>query len=177
MLILRELTYDDLKNLNSMRNDTDIVSQLVSPFRFVNYETDRKWFESYMSSRNQNVRCVLCDNAEQSIPLAYAGLLDIDSISRSALFYIQIAREHQGKKYGTAATNLILQHGFNNLNLNRIELTVLEYNERAINLYEKTGFKKEGIKREAVYKNGKYENLVFMSILKNEFYVKPTMGV
>lgn len=169
MLTLREISHDDLTDINKMRNDIEIVSCLVAPFRYINYDTDQKWFEDYMKNRSHNVRCVLCAKDEPANILGYVGLLNIDYISRKSDFYIQIAKKNQGKKYGYTAIVLILQHAFYNLNLNRVELVVLEYNERAIRLYEKAGFKKEGLQRQAVYKNGKYENLIFMAILKEDF--------
>lgn len=43
----------------------------------------------------------------------------------------------------------MLNHAFNNLNLQRVELSVLEYNKVAIHLYEKSGFKYEGRKKES----------------------------
>ena len=45
----------------------------------------------------------------------------------------------------------------------------MEYNERAIHVYEKLGFKEVGRKREAHYLQGKYHNIVVMDILKREF--------
>ena len=55
------------------------------------------------------------------------------------------------------------------MNMQRIELNVLEDNQRAIHLYEKVGFVKEGIKRRAKYKNGKFVNMLNYSILKDEY--------
>ena len=78
-------------------------------------------------------------------------------------------KRNYDKGYGTEATKLMLNHAFNNLNLNRIYLKVLEDNPRAIKIYDKCGFKKEGVLRSAVYKNGSYKNLIIMSILKEEF--------
>ena len=52
--------------------------------------------------------------------------------------------------------------------MNRLWLSVLEYNLRAINLYKKIGFTQEGVSREAIFKNGKFENYVMMSLLKSD---------
>jgi len=74
-----------------------------------------------------------------------------------------------GKGIGYFATTEILNHAFNNINLNRIELGVLESNARALKLYEKVGFKREGVKHQSIYKNGKFVDMIIMAILKEEF--------
>ena len=47
----------------------------------------------------------------------------------------------------------------------RIELTVMEHNERAIALYTKRGFETEGIKRDYLRIDGAYVNELYMSKL------------
>ncbi len=98
------------------------------------------------------------------------GFFRLDYKNRSAEFGIMIGDKscwNQG--YGTEAVRLLLNLGFNTLNLNRIHLRVLENNPRAIRAYEKAGFTHEGRQRQAEYKDGKYVDLLVMSILKSEF--------
>jgi len=63
----------------------------------------------------------------------------------------------------------MIKFGFEELNLNRICLSVIESNIKAIKLYEKVGFMQEGILREAQFKNNKFLNMVIMAILKSEY--------
>ncbi|HSB66380.1 MAG TPA: GNAT family protein [Anaerolineales bacterium] len=98
------------------------------------------------------------------------GFFRYDQRNRSAEFGIMIGDKscwNQG--YGTEAVRLLVQHGFNTLNLNRIYLRVLESNPRAIRAYEKAGFTHEGRQRQAEFKEGRYLDLLVMSILKDEF--------
>ena len=77
--------------------------------------------------------------------------------------------------YGTESLRLLLDYGFNYLNLNNIHLGVKAFNERAIACYKKVGFKEYGRRREAYFLNGKYYDHVFMDILAREFkgnYIK-----
>jgi ribosomal-protein-alanine N-acetyltransferase len=74
-----------------------------------------------------------------------------------------------GKGLGTEITQLILQFAFEELNLYRVDLRVLEYNHRAIACYEKCGFVKEGIEREGALIENKFETDVLMSILEREY--------
>lgn len=58
---------------------------------------------------------------------------------------------------------------FFNMNLNRVELTVIENNKRAIHLYEKNGFVYEGRKRKARYKGGKFMDMLMYAVLRDDF--------
>ena len=102
------------------------------------------------------------------------GDIDIDVInnwgSRDAFVGLGIyERENWGKGYGTDAMRLIVQFGFIELNLRRITLTVFEYNPRAIRSYEKCGFQVEGRMRGRILKDNKRWDLLFMSILRDEW--------
>ena len=77
--------------------------------------------------------------------------------------------KNRGKDIGYFTTIEILNHAFNNMNLIRIELGVLESNTRALKLYKKVGFKREGVKHQSIYKNGKFVDMIMMAILKEEF--------
>lgn len=97
---------------------------------------------------------------DDNIILGMISLTSINYLNQSAELHILIGDfENQGKGIGTLAVKEILNHGFNNLNLNRIQLNVLVYNDIAIKLYVKCGFKLEGKKRQAVYKNGKFVDM------------------
>lgn len=74
-----------------------------------------------------------------------------------------------GRGLGTEITQLILHYAFEELNLHRVDLRVLEYNKRAIKCYKKCGFIQEGVEREGALIEGKYETDVFMSILDREY--------
>jgi len=68
---------------------------------------------------------------------------------------------------------LLLQHGFNSLNLHRIWLQVYAKNPRGIRAYEKAGFTYEGKFRQAHYQHGQYYDVHLMSILKAEWQAMP----
>ena len=131
-------------------------------------EVDLLWFENYMHNRESSIRCSIINQENQVLGLV--SLTGIDRLNQSAVFHIMIGNSiHRGKGIGSFSTKEILRHAFFDMNLNRVELSVLDCNKRAIWMYEKVGFKKEGTKRDAVYKNGKFCNSIMMSILKNEF--------
>ena len=105
--------------------------------------------------------------------LGNIGLVNIKNINRTAEMGVFIGdKEYLSKGYGSEAIMLILDYGFNFLNLNNIMLKAFSFNERAIKAYEKCGFKIFGIWKEAVYFNGEYVDDVYMNILKKDFNAK-----
>lgn len=96
--------------------------------------------------------------------------LTVDEHNHKAKFAVGIFNPaYWNKGIGTRVTEAVLQYGFKQLNLHRIYLVVLKYNERGIKSYLKAGFVIEGEEREAALINGKYETDVHMSILREEY--------
>lgn len=171
MYKLRELERKDLERINKWRNDSELIELLGAPYRFINLEVDIKWYENYMGNRGSAIRCAIIQEDSDEI-LGLVSLVSINYMNQSAEFHIMIGdKENQGKGIGTFAVNAMLEHAFNNMNLRRIELSVLESNERAKALYKKCGFVYEGTKRQAKYKKGKFVDISYYSILKEEFKV------
>ena len=168
MYKLRELERKDIPAINSWRNDKELIKNLGAPFRFINADVDNAWYDSYMSSRNNTIRCSVVDEKDNILGLV--SLTNIDRINQSAVIHIMVGNaENRGKGIGSFAMKEMLDHAFDDMNLRRIELSVLTENTRALALYTKLGFQIEGEKREAVYKDNEYKNMYIMSILKNEY--------
>lgn len=176
MYILREIEKTDMPVINKWRKDPELIQKLCAPYRYINQEVDDAWFDNYIKSRDSAVRCAIVQTDINKV-IGCVYLLNIDWTSRCADFGIMIGeKDNQGKGAGTFAVKAILDHAFFNLNLHRIQLEVLEHNERAIQLYHKFGFQKEGVKREALFKNGVYVNLIAMAVLRKEYHSDRTKG-
>jgi len=70
--------------------------------------------------------------------------------------------------YGTDTMRTACRFGFEMMNLHRIELEVIDGNDRARHVYEKVGFRVEGCRRQAHYKFGRYHDVVVMGLLEGE---------
>lgn len=170
---LRELSRADLPLLNGWRNDREAQQWLVSPFRFIAEEVDAKWYDGYIGARSNSIRLAICESLSGKF-VGVVYLLGIDWISRSGDFGILIGdTSAQGKGAGEFATRTLLTHAFSDINLHRVQLSVLAANERAMSLYRKVGFVEEGCARQAVFKDGEYVDLIQMAILAGE-YRNPT---
>lgn len=101
------------------------------------------------------------------------GFIVIHSIewnNRSGMLAMGIGNANdRGKGYGSEALQLILRYAFHELNLNRVGLDVIEYNERGIRAYQKAGFQIEGRIRQGVHRDGKIYDRINMGILRSEW--------
>ena len=167
-VILKELSFSDVKTINQWRNNPELIAKLGSNFRYINLETDEQWFRNYMSSRHNTIRCGIYAESDKLVGVIY--LSNIDHLNQSADLSIMIGDVSQrGKGYGKCAMYQMMKHAFFNLNINRISLKVLTDNIPALRLYEKCGFQREGVLRQTLYKDGEWHDQIIMSILRSEF--------
>jgi RimJ/RimL family protein N-acetyltransferase len=132
---------------------------------------EEKWFEK-MLDRPQDTQPLNIEarDKDEWIKIGNMGLFQIDQRARSAEVGIMIGHKaFWNKGYGTEAITLLLKHGFETLNLNRIMLRVYADNPRAIRCYEKAGFIVEGRLRDARYFDGAYWDILLMSVIKSEW--------
>ena len=108
--------------------------------------------------------------AQERQPEVTVSLDGFNFTDRSAVLGIFIGDDsNRGKGYGKEAIKLLLEYGFNNLNLNNIMLSVYSFNKRAIKVYESLGFKKFGTRHKSHYFKGKFYDEIQMEILKEEY--------
>lgn len=74
-----------------------------------------------------------------------------------------------GKGLGREVIHLVLSHAFGKLGLHRVDLRVLEYNERAIRCYRTCGFVEEGRERESARVGRTWHDDIIMGILAREY--------
>lgn len=97
-------------------------------------------------------------------------LHSVNAQDRRASMAIAIYDPQQLRKgFGSEAIELLLHHAFTELNLHRIGVRVLAYNERAIRAYQKCGFIVEGRERETAFVDGVWHDDLMMGILSREF--------
>ncbi|MCL2508198.1 MAG: GNAT family N-acetyltransferase [Oscillospiraceae bacterium] len=102
--------------------------------------------------------------------IGHISLHDIDHLCRHAFLGIAIGEEkHRNKGYGAEAIRLVLNFGFNTLNLHNIMLSVQADNHAAIACYKKVGFREAGRRREWIFKDRKYIDNLYMDMLSREF--------
>ncbi|MDR0396847.1 MAG: GNAT family N-acetyltransferase [Oscillospiraceae bacterium] len=98
------------------------------------------------------------------------GFHKIDWKNRVGLIGILIGDAGmRGHGYGSDAVRVLCRVGYNEMNLNKLSLTVMADNTAAIRCYSACGFKAEGNLRGEVWREGSYHDLVAMGLLRGEW--------
>lgn len=165
---LRRAEPKDSQALYVYKNDPSIMPLLGGFHSGMSHGDILNWIATH-NSRNDEVLWVVADLENDSC-LGHVGLYKIDYRIRSAEFAILLGKQDRwGQGWGKAITKYVVEYGFTQLNMNRISLTVLENNKRALKLYETFGFVKEGVLRCAQFKDGKYLDLCCYALLRDEY--------
>lgn len=164
-LYLSPISADDAEIYTKWMNDKEVTENLGSYSRMITLNSEKSWIES--NSDDYNFAIVLNEKDEL---IGNVGLVNVNHINQTATLGIFIGeKKNRSKGYGKEAIKLILNYGFNTLNLNNIMLTVYSFNQRAIKTYKKIGFKTFGVRKRSIYKDNLVYDEVYMEILKDEF--------
>ena len=157
---------EDTEKYTKWLNDFNTSDYIGKSGTSVSLEAERKYLEDN-ANKDGLFGIIKLENDEL---IGSCGIENIDNIHRTGTLGIFIGEENEREKgYGTEVIRLLLDYGFNYLNLQNIKLDVLSFNERAIACYKKCGFKECGRRRKCYYLNGKYYDKISMDILKEEF--------
>ena len=163
---LRGFEPEDVDALYQLRNSQDVLRSLGGFSKGYSRRSLVEWIEMHRNCADEALWAIALKDSDRCV--GHVGLYRIDHRVRKAEFGIAIDASQQGKGFGRQATSAVLQFGFDELNLNKIDLSVLTTNIRAINLYERMGFRKDGILRDEQFRNGQYVDVLLMSILYRE---------
>jgi RimJ/RimL family protein N-acetyltransferase len=168
---LRGIEREDIPTFVQWMNDPEVIKYLLinSPLSKV---MEEKWFDHQLEIPPEQGQVLAIEvlDSRKWVMIGTTGLHNIEQVNRAAEFGISIGdKRYWNKGYGVITSKLMLKHGFEDLNLNRIYLNVFAENTRAIKAYEAAGYIREGILRQALYKNGSYHDCILMSVLHSEW--------
>ena len=163
---------EDVERFTEWLNDFETTDYTGRSGQLLTIEGEREYIQK---NSNPEATFVIVTLEEDKM-IGTVGLEEIDAINRTATLGIFIGeKQYRNQGYGTEAIQLILDYGFNYLNLQNIKLDLMEFNERGLACYKKCGFREYGRRRKCRYVNGKYYDSIEMDVLKEEFtksYIK-----
>lgn len=154
------------------RRDSEYARLLDNdPARMFSIKKTKEWLEKDLKEDETSQFFMMRTLAEDKL-IGFIGLSGIQWHHRNAYVGVGIGeREYWGRGFGTDAMRIVLRYAFTALSLNRVTLSVFEYNPRGVRSYEKAGFKIEGRARGYLHREGRRWDLINMGILREEWQV------
>lgn len=137
------------------------VEDLVKVEEFIN-----RYSEEIDSNSEITWGITLKENGEL---IGTCCLGNFESYSKRSEIGYAIKRKEWNKGYATEALEGIIEYGFKNIELNRIEATITPGNDSSVKVLEKLNFKKEGHVRERDYLKGQLVDGIIMGLLRREY--------
>ena len=162
---LRAVERDDLLLAVQFLNDPDVLLWFgkLAP---LGMEDEIAWYEHM----RQDDRVI---NFAMEVAGRYVGgcgLINIDHVHRRAEMGVFVGdKSLWGRGVGSEAITLVMDYGFDYLNLHRIHLRTFAGNTRAIRVYEGLGFQHEGRFRDVEWRHGRWQDMLYMSVLEAEW--------
>ena len=168
-IFLRAFEKEDLTLLKKWANDPDI-QYMLGGWHFPTNENDQeKWFNS-ISCNSLNQRFAI-ETKELGL-IGMANIVDIDWKNKNAFHGMMLGdKETRGKGYAVDAVMAIMKFAFEELGLQRLDGSMIEYNEASLKMYiGKCGWKEEGRQREWYYRKDRFWDRIMVGITKSDYH-------
>lgn len=162
---LRPLTKEDCgKQYLFFVNDAESLSFVEG---IGHKTTTKEELVAYIESCNNPTSLLLgIFEKKTNIHMGNVHLSQIKPRHKNCIYGIVLHRDYVGKGYAYEASNLVIKYAFEAMDLHRIQINVVDKNERAIKLYQRLGAVEEGRLREAFRFKNKYHDVIMYSLLK-----------
>lgn len=153
-------------------NDAEVCA-FNSHFAYPKNPESLKSFILKLDSTSEFIVWAIYDRAD-GVHIGNIGLRVFNRIDNNAeLSFLLGEKAYWGRGYGFEAGQMMLNHGFNVLNLQRIYCGCAGSNIPMQKLAIKLGFIQEGVRRKNLYLWGKYEDEIEYGLLRDEFSPQP----
>ncbi len=164
-IVLRPAEKEDISFLKELVQHPEVRKTLGRPPLPVNSKQKENSLES-LNSDDDNAYFIIEYKNQNAGDIILTGL---ETQYRRGEFGISVHPEFQGNSIGTISLQLILKYGFEAQNLHKIRGGYLEGNIASRRIMEKNGFREEGRERHYKYVDGVWRDVIWMSILENEY--------
>ena len=168
LVTVREVEAEDLLLVHEWENDSEMGLYLnADPGKHMSMDEVKRRFHQYRTDPTSGL-FIICTLGGQAI-----GMLGFDRMYRdigTCRLFIGIgAKEYWGQGYGSDAMRLVLQYFFRDVQLSKVQLSVYDFNTRAMASYRKCGFEVDAVRRNIAYVHGEWCDSIEMAITSQQF--------
>jgi RimJ/RimL family protein N-acetyltransferase len=166
---LRAIEEEDLPLLHKWANDPELWYQLGGWHFPSSMDYMKNWFYALRSDTlNQKFAIDACGPGL----IGTVSLVEIDWKNNHAFHGMMIGdKDVRGKGYGTDAIMAIMKYSFEELHLERLDGSMIEYNEMSLNTYlKKCGWKEEGRQRNWYFRKNRYWDRIIVGVTRQDYF-------
>jgi ribosomal-protein-alanine N-acetyltransferase len=169
-LVLREIVADDAADLFAIHGDAGLMRWFgVDPLKdLAGAQKLVELFASWRTQPNPGTRWAIQVKGESHL-VGTCGLFAWHRLWRRCAIGYELAAAAQGKGYMHEALSAVLDWGFANMALNRVEAQVHPDNAASISSVSRLGFRQEGLLRELGYWGGQHHDMLQYSLLRRDW--------
>lgn len=169
-LKLRQFNLDDAKDVQRLAGDRAIAEVTLNIPHPYGDGMAEGWISTHEKSHaeGKSLNYAIVHKEEKHLIGCISLMISRDD-DRAEIGY-WIGKAYWGKGYCSEAANELIDYGFKELKLNRIFGRHLKKNPASGRVMEKIGMKYEGCLRQHIKKWDQYEDIVYLGILKDEYY-------
>lgn len=168
-LKLREITPQDVTSLLKHFGNPEVVKFIdMQPIKTLEQANEwLRWMGGFFASKD-GLRWGVALKEDDTF-IGSAGLHNWNREANYAEIGYDIAPQFWGEGYATEVAQVLVEFGFSNMKLNRIEADVVQGNIGSLRVLEKLGFKREGLLRQRLLKGGKYYDIYLYGLLRCDY--------
>lgn len=165
-LKLRVIEKTDLPIIQTWRND-ERLRRYFREYRDFSITQLENWYNNMIV--DNRFEFFIIENKENKA-VGIAGITYIDWVNRHADVHFYIGEDFKwiDDKHSHEAFDIILDYGFNTLNLNKLWAEIYEIDKLKLEFFQNRGFKIDANLRDHYYYKGKYYTSHILSLLKKE---------
>ncbi|NHJ21985.1 MAG: N-acetyltransferase [Candidatus Lokiarchaeota archaeon] len=136
----------------------------------ITLEEVKKWFDPSVEGRTRDFVVFTIYHKAEERPIGTIGFGRIRWVDRRASISGVIGEvDLWGRGIMLEAAKLLVEYGFRELNLHKINAELLSSDKRSLRVAEKLGFKKEAVFKEQMYVDGQYQDIEKLSLFKRDW--------
>jgi RimJ/RimL family protein N-acetyltransferase len=169
-LNLQEISWDDLEIIHQLHSipEVDEFNTLGIP---ENLDKTRNVIQADIDDQKQSARSRFCWKAilkETDEFIGIAGMTLSNDRFKMGEFYYKLFPEFWGKGLATEMAKALINFGFEEYKLHRIEAGVATQNVASIRVLEKAGMTQEGVRRKILPIRGEWKDNFHYAILEED---------
>jgi [ribosomal protein S5]-alanine N-acetyltransferase len=170
-LLLRDITMDHLDDIFQIRSNSEVTKYTIG-FQYTSTQQAKDLIEGitldFQQKKALRWGIVKKEDPNQRV-VGMIGFNYWNTVDHRGSVGYDLMHSEWGQGFMQESLERLLEFGFVEMKMNRIEAVASAGNDLSIKLLKKVGFVVEGIQREQYYENEGYHDLVCFALLKREW--------